>query len=95
MHLWQILITRKPVKKKIITTRPLPNSAFITFGQDITKHNGDEVLNSKDANEKVDNFHFTLREKLDKKFPIKTIKISNLDKKWFNPSLKLLHRKVQ
>ena len=86
---------QKTREKRTITTRPLPNSAFITFGQDITKHNWDEVLKVKDANEKVDNFHQTLRVKLNKHFPTKTVKISNLDKKWFNPALKILHRKVQ
>ena len=81
--------------KKTITTRPLPNSAFISFGQDITKHTWDEVMQTKDVDSKVVNFHQTLRNKLEKHFPTKTVKISTLDKKWFNPSLKLLHRKVQ
>ena len=34
----------KQRKKKIITTRPLPNSGYISFGQDLTKHPWDEVL---------------------------------------------------
>ena len=86
---------QKTREKRTITTRPLPNSAFIAFGQDMTKHKWTEVLNTEDANEKVNNFHHTLREKLEKHFPTKTVRISNLDKKWFNPSLKILHRKVQ
>ena len=85
----------KERKKKTITTRPLPNSGFISFGQDIIKHPWDEVLLAENLNSKVSNFHQTLRFKLDKHFPSKTVKISNLDKKWFNPSLKSLHRKVQ
>ena len=81
--------------KKTITTRPLPDSGYISFGQDIIKHPWDEVLMTKDINSKVGNFHGTLRAKLDKHFPAKTVKISGLDKKWFNPNLKSLHRKVQ
>ena len=81
--------------KKTIITRPLPNSGIISFGQDIIKYTWDEVLNTNGVNSKVVNFHKTIRTKLDDHFPTKTVKISTLDKKWFNPSLKLLHRKVQ
>ena len=81
--------------KKTIITRPLPNSGYISFGQDIIKHPWDEVLLTKDMNSKVNNFHQTIRTKLDKHFPTKTVKISNLDKKWFTPTLKSLHRKIQ
>ena len=81
--------------KKTIITRPLPNIGYISFGQDIIKHTWDEVLLSKDINSKVSNFHQTLRTKLDKHFPAKTVKISSLDKKWFTPTLKSLHRKIQ
>ena len=81
--------------KRKITTRPLPNSGFISFGQDITQHTWDEVFTTRDVDSKVKIFHQTIRSKLDKHFPIKTVKISTLDKKWFNPSLKSLHRKVQ
>ena len=52
-------------------------------------------MKTRDLNSKVNNFHHTLRTKLDKHFPTKAVKISTLDKKWFNPSLKSLHRKVQ
>ena len=34
----------KQSMKKTITTRPLPDSGYISFGQDITKHPWDEVL---------------------------------------------------
>jgi hypothetical protein len=74
--------------KKTIITRPLPNSAFNSFGHDITQHTWDEVLITSDVNVKVDNFHQTLRTKLDTHFPTKTVKISTLDKKWFSPSSK-------
>ena len=38
-------------------------------------------MNVSDVNMKVENFHHTLRSKLDKHFPTKTVKISTLDKK--------------
>ena len=44
---------------------------------------------------KTENFHNTLRVLQDKFFPVKSIKISQLDKKWLNPMLKSLNRKVQ
>ena len=46
--------------KKIINTRPLPSSGFISFGQEITKHTWEEVLDIDDINCKVVNFHHTL-----------------------------------
>ena len=38
---------------------------------------------------------FTLGSTLNKHFPEKSVKISSMDKKWFGPKLKLLHRRVQ
>ena len=61
----------KERRKKTITTRPLPNPGFISFGQDITMHPWDEVLLTEDLNSKVSNFHQTLRVKLYKRFQAK------------------------
>ena len=85
----------KPRCKKTITVRPLPQSAIDEFGKIITSHGWEEVLNERAIDVKVKNFHTTLRNNLDKFFPEKTVKISTLDKKWMNPSLKVLHRQVQ
>ena len=85
----------KPRCKKTIITRPLPQSGIDQFGKEMTSHDWKEVLEVKDIDLKVKNFHATLRNQLDKFFPEKTVKISNLDKKWMNPSLKMLHRQVQ
>ena len=85
----------KPRCKKTITVRPLPQSAIDEFGKVITSHGWEEVLNERAIDVKVKNFHTTLRNNLDKFFPEKTVKISTLDKKWMNPSLKVLHRQVQ
>lgn len=85
----------KPRCKKTITTRPLPQSGVNEFGKDIVCHDWSEVLENEEIDMKVHNFHKTLRDKLEQFFPVKTVKISTLDKKWMNPSLKALHRQVQ
>jgi hypothetical protein len=69
-------------------TRPLPQTAIDEFGKVITAHVWKEVFNANAIDDKVKNFHKILRSNLNKR-------ISNLDKKWMNPSLKILHRQVQ
>ena len=85
----------KPRVKKSITIRPLPESGIREFGKEITSHDWREVLSEKNIDCKVNNFHSTLRSQLNKHFPEQTVKISTLDKKWMDPSLKVLHRQVQ
>ena len=82
-------------QKKTILTRPMPDDKIKQFGADIVKHNWDEVLSTDDANQKVYNFHTTIRTKLDQHFPVKVTKVSTMDQKWMNPKLKSLQRKVQ
>ena len=74
-------------KKKVIQTRPLPQSSFGPFELDIQAQDWSEVMEPEDANVKVQNFHRIIRDMLEKHFPEKTVKISNLDKKWFTPEL--------
>ena len=81
-------------KKKTIKTRPLPDSQIEKFGKFMTKHNWLEVFSAQDVNSKVANFHNTLMTNLDLYFPQKTIKVSSLDKKFMNPELKSLQRRV-
>ena len=81
--------------KKVITTRPLPPKNIHDFGKEITLHEWPEVFNSEMIDDKVSNFHQTIRGLLDRHFPEKKVKISCLDKKWMNPVLKSMHRKVQ
>ena len=45
--------------------------------------------------EKVENFHKYMRDLLDKYFPEKTVNVTNLDKEWLSPGLKLLLRQAQ
>ena len=85
---------RKRVKKPVVT-RPLPQSGVDKFAQFISAHSWDEVLVEQDIDTKVNNFHKTLRLKLDEYFPEKTVMVSYLDKKWMNPQLKNLNRRVK
>ena len=82
-------------KKKVVKTRPLPDSQLSFFGSDIQKQTWENVFFEEDLDKKVENFHNTIVHICDKNFPTKTVKISNLDKKWITPELKTLSRKVQ
>ena len=82
-------------KKKIIKSRPLPESQIEKFGKFITSHDWNEVFTVTDVEAKVENFHNTLIKRLDTYFPQKTMKISTLDKKFMTPELKQLQRRTQ
>ena len=82
-------------KKKIIRTRPLPESQIVKFEQELAKYPWDQVFSNKSVNEQVELFHHWLKINLDKFFPEKITKISTLDKKWMSPQLKQLHRAMQ
>ena len=81
--------------KKVIKTRPIPESKLIDFEKDVATYPWDEVFEGTNPDEQVRLFHNFLRTQLDKHFPEKTTKLSNLDRKWFSPELKQLHRKMQ
>ena len=55
----------------------------------------EEVFFAQSIDEKVQNFHDIIVSICEKHFPAKTIKISNLDKKWITPELKSLSRKMK
>ena len=78
---------RKRVKKPVVT-RPLPESGIQQFSEFICTHGWEEVLCEQDIDTKVNNFHTTLRTKLGKFSPEKTVMVSYLDKKWMTPQLK-------
>ena len=80
---------------KIIKTRPIPESKIANYEQDLINYPWDQVFEGKSVDEKVRHFHTYLRSQLDRYFPEKTTKISNLDKKWMSPVLKQLHRQMQ
>ena len=81
--------------KKVIKTRPLPDSDVFKFENDIIHKDWSDILSCQNIDEKVTRFHSFLRSTLDKHFPEKSIKISSLDKKWMGPKLKQLHRAMQ
>ena len=82
-------------KIKTIKTRPTPLSQIVKFEQDLANYPWNDVLENKTCNEQANIFHNFLRNKLDLYFPEKEVKISSLDKKWFSPPLKILHRQMQ
>ena len=82
-------------KRKIIKTRPLPDSKIISFEQQIGTFDWAKAFESKSVDEQVDIFHQVLRTNLDIYFPEKTVKMSNLDKNWMTPELKQIHRSMQ
>ena len=67
-------------KKKTIVTRPLPQSQIMNFEKAIIFNNWDEMFKDKNIDEKVESFHDYLRFNLDKYFPEKVTKMSNLDR---------------
>ena len=81
--------------KRIIKTRPLPESKKKQFHKFLTVHNWSEVLDFENVDDKASHFHKTLAFSMDLYFPEKIIKVSSLDKGWMTPELKQVHRKVQ
>ena len=82
-------------EKRLVKTRPLPDSGVNQFSLFITTHTWEEVIGEDNIDQKVINFHNTLTTKLDEFCPQKTMKISYLDKRWMTPYLKSLNRKVK
>ena len=82
-------------EKRRVKTRPMPQSKVDLFCAELTKHRWGDVLDAEDVNIKVNLYHKYQRDLLDKKFPEKTVMISNLDKAWMTPELKQILRQVQ
>ena len=82
-------------QKKVIRTRPLPDSQIIKFEQELSRQPWNEIFLNKSVDEQVELFHGWLRDNLEKYFPEKISKISTLDKKWMSPQLKQIHRAMQ
>ena len=82
-------------EKQIIKLRPLPKESINECGKFIATHTWDEIYNSKNAHEKAQKFHDFLTNSLEKFFPQKVVKKSPFDKKWFDPPLKIIHRRKQ
>ena len=81
--------------KKEIKCRPMPDSKIKAFNKELTEHRWDDINETEDLDEKVDYYHKYVRSLLDKHFPEKTVKMTNLDKFWITPQLKQLLRQAQ
>ena len=81
--------------KKTVHLRPMPHSRVTDFMKEIGQHDWHEVYENQDPHEKAQQFHQTIVHILNKHLPEKTIKMSSLDKTWFNPALKLMYNKMQ
>ena len=81
--------------KRPVITRPLTDTGMQQYRNFISSHTWEEVLQEACIDKKVLNFHNTIRSKLDEFFPEKVAMVSYLDKKWMNPSLKNLLRKIK
>ena len=81
--------------KTTIHVRPQPKSRVSSFMLDLGTHNWHEVISQEDPHDKASQFHNTMITLLNKHLPVKTVKMSSLDKKWFNPALKLLYISMQ
>jgi hypothetical protein len=82
-------------KRKVVRTRPIPDSKIPAFAKEIQGQSWIEVLEEPDLETKVSNFHQIITSVRNKHFSQKTVTISNLDKKWVTPELKNLQRQVQ
>ena len=67
-------------KKRTISTRPLPESQIIKFEKAIMSVEWQGLFKEKTVDEEVEIFHHVLRSNLDKYFPGKVTKKSNLDR---------------
>ena len=81
--------------KKTVVTRPLPQSQMVNFEKAVMRNNWEEAFEGKTVDEKVEYFHYFLRSNLDKYFPEKMSKMSNLDREWMSPEVKQMHRSMQ
>ena len=77
---------------KTKTTRPLPESGIRSFGQWIVQENWNLLNQGDDPTTQANLLDEIINAKLDKHFPVKTVKISHKDKPWINFELKKLDR---
>ena len=78
---------------KIKHFRPLPESGLLEFGQWIIQENWSSVSSVGSTTEQVGSLQKILDDKIDKIFPMKTVRFSPSDKPWITAELKRLARK--
>ena len=77
-----MISNNRKLTKRSVVTRPLPESGVGQFTEFICAHTWEEVLGEDNIDKKVNNFHNTLRMKLDEYLPEKMVRVSYLDNKW-------------
>ncbi|KAI8481124.1 hypothetical protein Bbelb_411380 [Branchiostoma belcheri] len=94
---WQSRVrTQRPNQTKHVVVRPLPDSRIRAFGQWITSHTWDEVLQSDTVEEKTAAFFRTLNCAIENYFPLRKCSLHHRDKPWITALLKdLIHRRQQ
>ena len=81
--------------KKVIHIRPQPTSKVAEFMRDVGTKNWNAVFETEDPHSKAENFHEMLLYSLNKHLVEKTVKMTLLDKPWFNPALKMKFNEMQ
>jgi hypothetical protein len=81
--------------KKTIHIRQQPQSKVAAFMSELGAHSWPEVFSEEDPNIKALSYHNTIMSLRDKHFPVKSVKMSSLDKKWFTPTLKVMYNEMQ
>ena len=79
-----------PIKKEKITIRKFRQSAIIEFGAWLVKFDWSVLLNISNVNQKIDYFMSIMWNMINKFFPPIKVAITNCDKKWITPNIKLL-----
>ena len=86
----------RPVRKyRIVTFRPLPDTAINKFGQWITGESFSSIKEDLNTNDHAQALEDLLMSKLDEFCPQKTAKFSSQDKPWINFELKVIDRRKQ
>ena len=73
-------------KKKIVKTRPLPDSEILNFEKNLIRYPWDEIFMNKTVDEQVELFHDFLRSNLEKYFPENVQKFQPWIKSGWAPS---------
>ena len=74
------------------TSRPMPDSQIRQFGQWITQEDWAELKSTSSSSEQADMLSIILQGQVDKYFPVKKVRVSNIDKPWITNNLKKMDR---
>ena len=74
------------------TSRPMPDSAVRQFGQWITQEDWATLKSTNIPSEQAQKISIILQNQVDKYFPVKKVRVSNIDKPWITNDLKKMDR---